>query len=86
MTVDRNALGKREKTREFALALPGAAEEFPWGGSVTKVNGKVFVFLGVRDGGPAAELLCDRVEESCRAIAPERLVAEPDAGWTYTGF
>ncbi|MFJ3492566.1 MmcQ/YjbR family DNA-binding protein [Streptomyces sp. NPDC086091] len=132
MTVDRNALGKREKTREFALALPGAAEEFPWGGSVAKVNGKVFVFLGVRDGGhplgatgkltdetahahapalpgaepagyglgrsgwvrvppaqagaPAAESLCDWVEESYRAIAPERLVAELDAGWTYTGF
>ncbi|MGW0585803.1 MmcQ/YjbR family DNA-binding protein, partial [Streptomyces sp. NPDC002920] len=34
MTVDRNALKKWEKVREFALGLPGAAEEFPWGESV----------------------------------------------------
>ncbi|GLP70843.1 hypothetical protein TUSST3_74630 [Streptomyces sp. TUS-ST3] len=112
--------------REFALALPGAAEEFPWGETVVKVNKKVFVFLGVSDGShpmgvtvklkdaeahahahaltapgaepagyglgkagwvrvplaergaPAAELLCDWVEESYRAIAPKRLAAELD--------
>jgi predicted DNA-binding protein (MmcQ/YjbR family) len=33
--------------REFALALPGATEDFPWGERVAKVNGKVFVFLGL---------------------------------------
>jgi predicted DNA-binding protein (MmcQ/YjbR family) len=32
--------------RERALSYPGAREEFPWGESVVKVNGKVFVFLG----------------------------------------
>ena len=32
--------------REFALAYPGATEEFPWGERVAKVKGKVFVFLG----------------------------------------
>jgi len=32
--------------RKFALALPGATEDFPWGERVAKVNGKVFVFLG----------------------------------------
>ena len=92
---------------------------------MAKVNGKVFVFLGVDDGShplgvtvklrdeaahahaltspgaepagyglgkagwvsvplaeqgaPAAELLCDRVEESYRVIAPKRLMAELDA-------
>ncbi|MGW1378359.1 MmcQ/YjbR family DNA-binding protein [Streptomyces sp. NPDC002446] len=40
----------RERVREFALGLPGAVEEFPWGESVIKVNKKVFVFLGVEDG------------------------------------
>jgi predicted DNA-binding protein (MmcQ/YjbR family) len=38
--------------REFALALPEAVEDFPWGERVAKVGGKVFVFLGtdpVRD-------------------------------------
>lgn len=40
----------RERVRAFALGLPGAVEEFPWGESVIKVNKKVFVFLGVGDG------------------------------------
>ncbi|MFI6546812.1 MmcQ/YjbR family DNA-binding protein [Streptomyces prunicolor] len=125
MAVPRNALKKWAKVREFALGLPGATEEFPWGESVAKVNKKVFVFLGVDDGSyplamtvkltdeaahahaltapgaapagyglgkagwarvplaeqgaPAAELLCDWVEESYRAIAPKRLIAELDA-------
>ncbi|EPD67166.1 MmcQ/YjbR family DNA-binding protein [Streptomyces sp. HGB0020] len=125
MAVTRNALKKWEKVRAFALGLPGAAEEFPWGESVAKVNKKVFVFLGVDDGSyplgvtvklkdeaahahaltfpgaepagyglgragwvrvpleeqgaPAAELLCDWVEESYRAIAPKRLTAQLDA-------
>ncbi|MFF0089511.1 MmcQ/YjbR family DNA-binding protein [Streptomyces canus] len=125
MAVPRNALKTWEKVREFALGLPGAVEEFPWGETVAKVNKKVFVFLGVSDGShpmgvtvklkdaeahahaltspgaepagyglgkagwvrvplaekgsPAADLLCDWVEESYRAIAPKRLIAELDA-------
>ncbi|MDQ1024408.1 MULTISPECIES: MmcQ/YjbR family DNA-binding protein [Streptomyces phaeochromogenes group] len=125
MAPTKTALKKWEKVREFALGLPGAAEEFPWGESVAKVNKKVFVFLGVADGSyplgvtvklkdevahahalsspgaepagyglgkagwvrvpleekgaPAAELLCDWVEESYRTIAPKRLIAELDA-------
>ncbi|KUO19425.1 MmcQ/YjbR family DNA-binding protein [Streptomyces dysideae] len=125
MVVARSGLKKWEKVREFALALPGAAEEFPWGETVAKVNKKVFVFLGADDGSfplgitvklrdesahahaltcpgaepagyglgkagwvsipleqkgaPAAELLCDWVEESYRTIAPKRLTAELDA-------
>jgi predicted DNA-binding protein (MmcQ/YjbR family) len=124
VAVPRNALKKWEKVRGFALGLPGAAEEFPWGESVAKVNKKVFVFLGVVDGSyplgltlklrdeaahahaltapgaepagyglgrsgwvriplaereaPPAELLCDWVEESYRAIAPKKQVAELD--------
>ncbi|WDV55844.1 MmcQ/YjbR family DNA-binding protein [Streptomyces coeruleorubidus] len=124
MAVPRNALKKWEKVRAFALGLPGAVEEFPWGESVAKVNKKVFVFLGVEDGSyplgmtvklkdetahahalacpgaepagyglgragwvsiplerqdaPAAEVLCDWVEESYRVIAPKRLIAELD--------
>ncbi|HVU51575.1 MAG TPA: MmcQ/YjbR family DNA-binding protein [Polyangia bacterium] len=39
--------------RAFALSLPGAVEEFPWGDRVVKVNKKVFVFLGTHDGGLA---------------------------------
>ncbi len=36
-----------ETLREFALRLPGAVEEFPWGERVAKVNKKVFAFLGM---------------------------------------
>ncbi|MGW3913209.1 MmcQ/YjbR family DNA-binding protein [Streptomyces sp. NPDC005070] len=124
MAVSQNALKKWQKVRGFALGLPGASEEFPWGETVAKVNAKVFVFLGLDDGSyplgvtvklkdeaahahaltspgavpagyglgragwvrvpleeqgaPAAELLCDWVEESYRVIAPKRLIAELD--------
>ncbi|MEU0434328.1 MmcQ/YjbR family DNA-binding protein [Streptomyces sp. NPDC006290] len=124
MAVSKNALKKWQKVREFALGLPGATEEFPWGETVAKVNKKVFVFLGLDDGSyplgltvklkdeaahahaltspgaepagyglgkagwvrvpmeeqgaPAAELLCDWVEESYRVIAPKKLIAELD--------
>ena len=37
--------------REFALSLPEAYEEFPWGDRALKVKGKVFVFMGSKDGG-----------------------------------
>ena len=38
--------------RRYALSLPEAAEDFPWGERVAKVKGKVFVFLGA---DPVAE-------------------------------
>ncbi|MEU5952660.1 MmcQ/YjbR family DNA-binding protein [Streptomyces sp. NPDC047525] len=125
MAVPKSALTKWERVRGFALGMPGATEDFPWGESVAKVNKKVFVFLGMDDGsyplgitvkltdeathahaltapgaepagyglgkagwvrvpleekgGPAADLLCDWVEESYRTIATKKLVAELDA-------
>jgi hypothetical protein len=39
-----------EALRAFALGLPGAVEDFPWGERVMKVNKKVFVFMGKADG------------------------------------
>jgi predicted DNA-binding protein (MmcQ/YjbR family) len=36
----------RERLLAFALSLPGAVEDHPWGEDVAKVSGKVFVFLG----------------------------------------
>jgi predicted DNA-binding protein (MmcQ/YjbR family) len=36
----------RGKLATFALGLPGAEEDFPWGERVVKVRGKIFVFLG----------------------------------------
>jgi predicted DNA-binding protein (MmcQ/YjbR family) len=48
--MTRAALLKRPEAivlRAFALGFPEAYEEFPWGERVAKVNGKVFVFLGM---------------------------------------
>ena len=108
--------------RKFALGLPGAHEEFPWGESVVKVTKKVFVFLGKEHGEgsfgfsvklsissadalempfteptgyglgksgwvsvrispgdlPPNDLFLGWIEESYRAIAPKKLVAELD--------
>ena len=36
----------RDRVRAFALALPEASEDHPWGEDVVKVAGKIFVFLG----------------------------------------
>lgn len=40
-----------EAVRAWCLAQPGVTEEFPWGERVMKVNGKVFVFLGMPESG-----------------------------------
>jgi predicted DNA-binding protein (MmcQ/YjbR family) len=37
----------RATLREIALTYPEAHEDFPWGESVIKVRGKIFLFLGV---------------------------------------
>lgn len=87
MTVDRNALKKWQKVREFALGLPGATEEFPWGGSVAKVNRKVFVFLGVDDGSHPLGVTVKLRDETAHAHAMAAPGAEPTgyglgkAGW-----
>ena len=41
---DLRAVSRR--LRGFALSMPDATEDFPWGERVAKVRGKVFVFLG----------------------------------------
>jgi predicted DNA-binding protein (MmcQ/YjbR family) len=35
-----------QRLKSFALGLPGAWEDHPWGDTVVKVDKKVFVFLG----------------------------------------
>ncbi|MGW6974540.1 MmcQ/YjbR family DNA-binding protein [Streptomyces sp. NPDC054952] len=48
------AVRKWEAVRGFALGMPEAVEEFPWGpeDAVLKVNKKIFVFMGNTDGPP----------------------------------
>ncbi|MDQ0717640.1 putative DNA-binding protein (MmcQ/YjbR family) [Streptomyces luteogriseus] len=87
MAVPRNALKKWEKVRVFALGLPDAVEEFPWGESVAKVNKKVFVFLGVQDGSYPLGVTVKLKDETAHAHALACPGAEPagyglgKAGW-----
>jgi predicted DNA-binding protein (MmcQ/YjbR family) len=77
MAVAASALKKWEKVRGFALGLPGAAEEFPWGESVAKVGKKVFVFLGVDDGSYPLGLTVKLTDDTAHAHALTAPGAEP---------
>jgi predicted DNA-binding protein (MmcQ/YjbR family) len=110
-----------QAVRSFAFGLPGAYEDHPWGESVAKAGGKVFVFFGMPDQERLSftvklpessddalalrftrlpgyglergrwvsvveaphdvplDLLLGWIEESYRAVAPKRLIAELDA-------
>jgi predicted DNA-binding protein (MmcQ/YjbR family) len=59
------------RLRDFALSLPGAWEDFPWGERVTKVDKKVFVFFGHDDGTGPAFLTVKLVESHGHALAVE---------------
>jgi predicted DNA-binding protein (MmcQ/YjbR family) len=77
MAVGKNALKKWEKVRQFALGMPGAAEEFPWGETVAKVNKKVFVFLGSDDGSHPLGVTVKLEDEAAHAHALTCPGAEP---------
>jgi predicted DNA-binding protein (MmcQ/YjbR family) len=53
----------RGRLKAFALSLPDTSEDFPWGESVAKVNGKVFVFLGP-DTSSGRRLMTVKLDES----------------------
>lgn len=77
-----------EAVREFALGLPQAREEFPWGPEdcVVKVNKKIFVFLGNTDG-PSPGISVKLKDEALHGHAMTAPGAEPTgyglgkAGW-----
>jgi predicted DNA-binding protein (MmcQ/YjbR family) len=48
-----------DQLRDFALSLPEAVEEFPWGDRVMKVNKKIFVFLGDKRLGLKLPASCE---------------------------
>jgi len=58
-------LGRAAATlREYALSMPEAVEDFPWGERVAKVKGKVFVFLGTDPAGDSPMSLSVKLPES----------------------
>lgn len=75
-----------EAVAAYALSLPGAWEDFPWGERVAKVGKKVFAFLGKpgADGEPVGLSL--KLPASALEVLEERW-AEPTgyglgkAGW-----
>jgi predicted DNA-binding protein (MmcQ/YjbR family) len=53
---------KWEKVRNYALGLPEAWEDHPWGEVVAKVGKKIFVFLGMPDSDPVR--VCVKLTDS----------------------
>jgi predicted DNA-binding protein (MmcQ/YjbR family) len=86
----KKAASPREAAIAFALSLPEAWEDHPWGESVAKVGKKVFVFFGILSES-VAFALCVKLPES----APEVLElpnAEPagyglgKSGWVLLRY
>ncbi len=75
----------RRRVLEFALSLPGAWEDHPWGEDVAKVGKKVFVFLGIADGSYPLAMTVKLEDSHAQALAVPG--AEPTgyglgkAGW-----
>jgi predicted DNA-binding protein (MmcQ/YjbR family) len=59
----RDARAARRRLLAFALALPEAYEDHPWGESVAKVGKKVFVFLGL-DEDPSTMSMTVKLDDS----------------------
>lgn len=62
---------RRTRLRDFALSLPEAHEDHPWGERVVKVRRKVFVFLGQETGGRAAAITVKLAESHAHALSIE---------------
>lgn len=84
MTVADAAETTRRALLEFALGLPGAWEDHPWGETVAKVGKKIFLFAGQDKEGRLAFSL--KLPESGDAALAMPLAAPTgyglgDSGW-----
>jgi predicted DNA-binding protein (MmcQ/YjbR family) len=59
------------RLRDFALSLPGAWEDFPWGERVAKAGRRVFVFFGHDDDAGPSLITVKLVESHGHALALE---------------
>jgi predicted DNA-binding protein (MmcQ/YjbR family) len=79
---------KHEVVLEFALSLPGAWEDHPWGEVVVKVGKKIFVFLGMPETSTGCGVKLRESHEEALGIDG----AEPSgyglgkAGWVNVPF
>jgi predicted DNA-binding protein (MmcQ/YjbR family) len=79
--VSARAERTRERLLAYALELPGAHEDHPWGDeAVAKVNGKIFVFFGAGEGTPTIAIAV-KLDESL-----EQALGVPDAAPTGYGL
>jgi predicted DNA-binding protein (MmcQ/YjbR family) len=77
----RRSQRMRNGLLSFALSLPGAFEDHPWGDeAVAKVNGKIFVFFGAGEGTPDIAIAV-KLDESL-----EQALAVPGAAPTGYGL
>ncbi|MET7904910.1 MmcQ/YjbR family DNA-binding protein [Streptomyces sp. NPDC005336] len=87
MAASKDPLRVRGAVRDFALGLPGAYEDFPWGDCVIKVNKKIFVFLGEGEGDRPPGVTVKLGDEKAHAHAMSAPGAVPTgyglgrAGW-----
>jgi predicted DNA-binding protein (MmcQ/YjbR family) len=62
------AKSRYDSLREFALTMPGAWEDFPWGDTVIKVKKKIFIFLGDGDQAGGISVKLDESLEAALAV------------------
>jgi predicted DNA-binding protein (MmcQ/YjbR family) len=68
--MSTNPRRTRKSLLSFALTLPGAYEDHPWGDeAVAKVNGKIFVFFGMGEGTPTVAIAVKLDESLEQALA-----------------
>ncbi len=83
MSADAPHKAAFDRLRQFALALPEAAEEFPWGESAFKVKGKTFVFT--RNDGSGLRLSC-KLPRSCEFALEYPFTERTGYGLGKTGW
>jgi predicted DNA-binding protein (MmcQ/YjbR family) len=71
VTIQTEPMADIQRLRDFALSLPGAWEDFPWGERVAKVGKKVFVFFGHDDETEPSLVTVKLVESHGHALAIE---------------